>query len=169
MQQRHKQMLRSIILDLRHMLAGGRINGGMVRGDFDRELERVGINPDGTIAPFDIIHNPSGDDRWLRQIGETELRGLAPAERRTARRELIERWSYSWINRLVALRAMEARGLIEETLRANPAYGGQPEALYVLAARQPSAAAAADHGLEGGAHRSLCRSEELSARPLCPR
>ena len=41
--------------------------------------------------------------------------------------EIVERAAYSWINRLLALRAMETRGLIDETLRTNPDYDSLPQ------------------------------------------
>ena len=54
------------------------------------------------------------------------------AQRASTRMEIIERAAYSWINRFLALRAMETRGLIEETLRNNPEYDGIPEALFIV-------------------------------------
>src|SRR5262249_47801248 len=62
------------------------------------------------------------------------------------RMEIVERATYSWINRLLALRAMETRGLIDETLRTNPEYDGLPEALFILRQREPERASGADGG-----------------------
>ena len=62
------------------------------------------------------------------------------------RMEIIERAAYSWINRLLALRAMETRGLIDETLRTNPDYDGLPEALFILRQSDPERASGADGG-----------------------
>jgi len=146
LQKRQKDLLRSVVLDLRHTLAGNTANGKHQRGDLDRELERLGIAPDGTIIPFDVVANPSTEETRARRVAEAELAGVPPGGRAAARTELVERAAYSWINRLLALRAMEARGLIAETLRPNPDYDGQPEALYVLAATDPARAAAADRG-----------------------
>ncbi|MCL4509265.1 MAG: BREX-1 system adenine-specific DNA-methyltransferase PglX [Chloroflexi bacterium] len=146
MQKRQKDLLRAVVLDLRHTLAGNTTNGKQVRGDLDRELARLGVAPDGTLTPFDIVANPATHERRARQVAEAELAGLPGAERPVARTELVEHAAYSWINRLLALRAMEARGLIGETLRPNPDYDGQPEALYILATTDPARAAAADRG-----------------------
>ena len=60
--------------------------------------------------------------------------------------EIVERAAYSWINRLLALRAMETRGLIEETLRTNPDYDGLPEALFILRQSDPGRTSGADGG-----------------------
>ncbi len=146
MQKRQKDLLRAVVLDLRHTLAGNTAIGKQVRGDLDRELERLGVAPDGTLTPFDIVANPTTHERRARQVAEAELAGVLAAQRAATRTELVERAAYSWINRLLALRAMEARGLITETLHPNPDYDGQPEALYVLAATDPARAAAADRG-----------------------
>ena len=146
MQKRQKDLLRTVVLDLRHTLAGNTTDGKSVRGDLDRELERLGVAPTGILTPFDIIATPTTHERRARQVAEAELVGVPVADRAVARTELVERAAYSWINRLLALRAMEARGLITETLRPNPDYDGQPEALYVLAATDPARAAAADRG-----------------------
>src|SRR5581483_7271000 len=54
--------------------------------------------------------------------------------------------AYGWINRLLALRVLEARGLIDETLRQNPDYDGLSEALYVLRQSDPARASGPDGG-----------------------
>ena len=58
----------------------------------------------------------------------------------------MERAAYTWINRLLALRAMEACGLINEILRSDPAYDGLSEALFVLRQTLPQRAAGPDGG-----------------------
>src|SRR5205807_4275464 len=68
------------------------------------------------------------------------------AQRASTRMEIIERAAYSWINRLLALRAMETRGLIDETLRTNPDYDGLPEALFILRQSDPERTSGADGG-----------------------
>ena len=60
MQKRLRDLLRIVVADLRHTLSGGP-NGQ--RGDLDRELERLGIAPDGTVTPFDALPNPSPAER----------------------------------------------------------------------------------------------------------
>ncbi len=147
MERRHKDLLRAVVAGLRRTLAGGvNHDGTWVRGDLDRELERLGVALDGRIAPADALHNPSPADLHARRVAEAELASLQPGDRPAARTELVERAAYSWINRLLALRAMESRGLIDETLRANPDYEGLPESLYVLRQSEPGRASGADAG-----------------------
>ncbi|MBN1139875.1 MAG: hypothetical protein JXM73_25105 [Anaerolineae bacterium] len=147
MQKRLKDLLRTLVPELRHILLGRYDAAGQwIRGDLDRELERLGVAPDGTITPLDALANPTPDERRARGVAEAQLDGLPAEARPAARREIVERAAYSWINRMIALRAMEARGLSDDTLRANPAYDGLSEALYILRQTQPERAAGADGG-----------------------
>ena len=139
---RHKELLRTLVGELRRTLAGAAER----RGDLDRELERLGIAPDGTIRPLDALPGASVAERRAHHVATVALGQAGAGGAAAARAELVERAAYSWINRLLALRTMEARGLIEETLRANPDYEGLPEALYVLRATQPEQAGGPDGG-----------------------
>lgn len=147
MLKRHKDLLRTLVGKLRDDLAGRYDEGGVWQpGDLDRELERLGIGLDGAIAPRDQAPNPTPAERRARRVAEAQLEPLPPQERAAARAALVERAAYTWINRLLALRAMEARELIGETLRANPAYEGLSEALFILRQTSPQRTAGPDAG-----------------------
>lgn len=155
MLKRHKDLLRPLVANLRVTLAGtAGADGTWQRGDLDRELERLGIAPDGTAIPIDALRNPGPNERRARVVADAYLaaaaNGLKGAEaeqkRRAAREEFVERAAYTWINRLLALRTMEARGLIDETLRANPDYEGISEALFVLRQTDLARCAQSDGG-----------------------
>ena len=152
MQKAHKDLLRSLIADLRHTLDGAwndtdnSPQSAPIRGDLDRELERLGIGPDGAITPLDALPNPSPAEKRAHHSAEAQLTGLSKTERAATRTEIVERAAYTWINRLLALRALEARGLMEETLRANPAYEGVSEAIYLLRYEAPQRTGGADGG-----------------------
>ncbi len=155
MLKRHKDFLRPLVANLRVTLAGtAGADGTWQRGDLDRELERLGIAPDGTAIPIDALRNPGPNERRARIGADAYLaaavNGLkgteAEKQRRSARGEFVERAAYTWINRLLALRTMEARGLIDETLRANPDYEGISEALFVLRQTDPARCAQPDGG-----------------------
>ena len=140
---RYRDLLRVVVADLRHTLSGGS-NGQ--RGDLDRELERLGIGPDGMVTPFDALPNPSPAERRARRVAEAQLAAAPTAQRAATRAEIVERAAYTWINRLLALRAIEARGLINEILRSDPAYDCLSEALFILRQTQPQRAAGPDGG-----------------------
>ncbi len=147
MQKRHKDLMRTLVTELRHILVGTiASDGAVLHGDLDRELERLGIAPDGTITPLDALATAPPNERWAHRIAATQLELVAQAQRASTRMEIIERAAYSWINRLLALRAMETRGLIDEMLRTNPDYDGLPEALVILRQSDPGRAAGADGG-----------------------
>src|SRR5947208_7942257 len=116
MQKRHKDLMRTLVTELRHILVGTAApDGTIIRGDLDRELERLGIAPDGTITPLDAMANPAPNERQAHRIAVAQLVYGDESQRASIRAEIVERVAYSWTNRLFALRAMETRGLIDET------------------------------------------------------
>ncbi|MCB0055061.1 MAG: hypothetical protein KDE24_36530, partial [Caldilinea sp.] len=148
MQKQHKDLLRTVVTALRHRLAGTwDADGQPVRGDLDRELERLGFAPDGQVTPLDALVQPTAIERRAYQVADARIAPFADAaERRQARGEVAERAAYTWINRLLTLRTLEARGLIDETLRPNAAYDGISEALYVLRLSEPARTQGPDGG-----------------------
>lgn len=144
----HKDLLRTIVTALRHRLAGTwDAAGAPVRGDLDRELERLGFAPDGHIMPIDGLVQPTAQERRAYQAADARIAPFPDgAARRQARAEFVERAAYTWINRLLALRTMEARDLIDETLRPNPAYDGASEALFLLRHSAPARTQGPDGG-----------------------
>src|SRR5258708_119420 len=108
MQKRHKDLMRTLVTELRHILVGTTAQ-------------------DGTITPLDAMANPIPNERQAHRIAVAQLVYGDESQRASIRMEIVERAAYSWINRLLALRAMETRGLIEETLRTNPDYDGLSE------------------------------------------
>lgn len=147
MQRAYKDLLRSLVMELRHTLdSAWDESDRLIRGDLDRELERIGIGTDGSITPLDALPNPTPEAVRAHRTAEVQMAAVPKAERPSVRAALVERAAYTWINRLLALRALEARGLIEETLRLNPAYEGISEALYLLRYEEPQRTGGADGG-----------------------
>ena len=149
MLKQHKDILAAVIRDLRHELLGYTAKDGTaVRGDLDRELERLGVLPDGRVQPIDALPSATDQERQAHYAAEqfietAKRQGKLAGE---ARKDYLEQAGYSWINRLVALRALEARRLINGTLAPSADYGGASEALYVLAQTDPARVAAPDGG-----------------------
>jgi len=79
-------------------------------------------------------------------VAATQLNHGPERQRRAARRESVERAAYTWINRLLALRSMEARNLIYDTLRESEGCNGLSEKLYLLRMDSPTTATEADGG-----------------------
>jgi hypothetical protein len=61
--------------------------------------------------------------------------------------EFIRESAYTWANRLLALRCMEARGLIDEVVLQKETYGGKSLAHWRLVQQTPDAARGDDEGL----------------------
>ena len=92
MEKRQKDLLRALVAQLRHTLIGTWDEAGKpVRGDLDRELERLGVAPDGTLSPLDALPNATAAERRVRRIIEAQLAGLPARERRAACRCFLSR------------------------------------------------------------------------------
>jgi hypothetical protein len=148
MQKRSKDLLRSLVRELRHKLVGtvATAESQAERGNLDRELERLGIAPDGTIKPIELLPHALPHERYAHRIAAEQLATLPLSQRPSVRREIVERAAYTWINRLFALRAMEVRGLIDTTLRSEEVYGGISEKLFILRQTEPERATGEDGG-----------------------
>ena len=149
MKKPHKDLLRTIVIQLRRLLGGyWDEHGDYHRGDLDRELERLGFDPTGTLLPLDGLRNPTPTQERAHRVAAAQLATL-PTDATAKvvinlRNDIIERAAYSWINRLLALRTMEVRGLMEETLR--PSYDGVSEALFILRETDPQRTIGPDGG-----------------------
>jgi hypothetical protein len=147
MEKRHKDIMRTLVGKLRYILVGTQTDDGFTPGNLDRELERIGIAPNGTITPVDALaNNVFNGELHAYRAALALLMPLTREQRVTARHEIIERAAYTWINRLLALRAMEVRDLIKSTLRGEEAYGGISEKLYFLRQDEPQRTSDADGG-----------------------
>ncbi len=149
MNKQHKDILGRIIRGLRQALLGSTGNDGTrSRGNLDRELEQLGILPDGRILPIDALPNATAQQQRTHYAAEVAIARMQQQGRTAieARNEYLEQAAYSWINRLVALRALEARGLIDETLRPREDYGNLSEALYIVRQENPTVGANLDGG-----------------------
>jgi SAM-dependent methyltransferase len=91
---------------------------------------------------------------------------LTAAERNRVRGdcvgEFLRESAYTWANRLLALRCMEARGLIDEVVVQKEAYGGRSLAQFRLIRRDPDAGLGDDEGLFA----ALLEAFELHAERL---
>jgi hypothetical protein len=148
MQKRHKDLLRSLVSALRNKLVG-RVSLSEhkeTRGDLDRELERLGIAPDGTIKPLEALPEARKHELFAYGVAVAQIASFPLSQRSKIRNEIIERAAYTWINRLLALRAMEVRDLIDNTLRGDEAYGGISERLFILRETQSARALGEDGG-----------------------
>jgi hypothetical protein len=149
MQTAHKRILRSLSLALRHELEGWRDEGGGWHpGDLERRLAELGIRQEKS-KPLDEMPHLSGNDRRARVVvdGYLQLRADAGVEHDVAVAEFVRESAYTWANRLLALRCMEARSIIEEVILQKTAYVGRSLVHHRFLRKDPDAADGADDGL----------------------
>jgi len=150
METAHKKVLKSISLDLRHLLEGAYDAAGRwCPGDLEQRLAAIGVRRDREPVAVDELPHLSPADCKARQIVDAylELRADAGVGRAEAVAEFVRETAYTWANRLIALRCMEARDLIDEVILQKAAYGGRSLEHHRLAQRQPGLCAGEDDGL----------------------
>ncbi len=121
-----KRKIRSWVLALRRVL----------EDDLRLEMKRLGIEPAESV-PISKLDYLSGEERGVRRhldaliARETKSEGTRPRGYDAVRREM----AYTFLNRLVGLRCMEARGLLviggeaTEVVTRRPEHGGRSRLL----------------------------------------
>jgi hypothetical protein len=144
-----KGILKGITLELRRELEGKYdAQGAWQPGDLERRLAEIGVRRDRDSAPIEEL-DLAPEDREARRVVDAFMRSRAEAaqSREAAIAEFVRDAAYTWANRLLALRCMEARSLIDEVILQKEAYGGRSLQHNRLARRQPERCAGEDEGL----------------------
>jgi len=150
MQAEHKRILKAIILELRHILEGRYDAQGKWRpGDLEQRLAALGVRRGHELVAVDRLAHLTDDDRYARKVLDAylHLRSDAGISNDDAITEFVRETAYTWANRLLALRCMEARELIDEVILQKEAYGGRSLEHHRLAQRQPELCTGEDGGL----------------------
>ncbi len=145
-----KKILRALSLELRHTLEGYYDPQGIFHpGDLERRLNELGVWRERPARPLEELPHLAPEDKAARQVIDAYIAYRLEAEvpRSEAVAEFVRESAYSWANRLLALRCMEARGMIDEVILQKEAYGGRSLAHHRLSRRDPAACAGADEGL----------------------
>ncbi len=93
---------------------------GLLEADIARRLEsEFGVHPEGTVEPLDALPNLDEEGRALYREIQAALNHKANQGRRPADavRDLVHEVAFTWLNRLAALRLLEERGVLPESLR----------------------------------------------------
>lgn len=145
-----KKTLKAVTLELRHLLEGRYGQGGQWKpGDLEQRLASIGVRRDRASVPVDELGHLTDEDRQARKFVDAylKLRDEAGLERSEAVAEFVRETAYTWANRLLALRCMEARELIDSVILQQEAYGGRSLEHHRLAQRHPELCAGDDDGL----------------------
>jgi hypothetical protein len=143
-----RSTLKALVLELRHELEGQLgAQGTWQPGDLERRLAAIGVRPDRSVPANELKLTP--EDANARRVIDAfiDSRIEAGQKRGDAFREFARNSAYSWGNRLLALRCMEARGLIDEVILQKDAYGGRSLQHNRLAHKHPGRCSGEDAGL----------------------
>ena len=150
MESQYKSQLKSIVLNLRHILEGRYDDAGVWHpGDLEERLAALGVRRDREAMPLEQLSHLSEEDRRARQIVDAFIQSRLKSgqAREEAIHEFLQESAYTWANRLIALRCMEARGLIDEIILQKENYGGRSLRHHRLARQNPELCAGEDDGL----------------------
>jgi hypothetical protein len=161
MEAREKKILKALSLELRHLLEGQYDSAGHWHaGDLEQRLNAIGVWRERTM-PADEMHL-SPDDNRARSVVDAylKLRDEAGVRLAEAVAEFVRETAYTWANRLLALRCMEARELIDEVILQKEVYGGRSLEHHRLIQRQPELGAGEDDGLFAALDAAFARQAE---------
>jgi len=165
MESQYKTQLKSLVLTLRHILEGRYDNtGGWHPGDLEERLAALGVRRDRKAIPLEQLPHLSKEERHARQIVDAFIQSSQQSERtrEEAIAEFLQESAYTWANRLIALRCMEARSLIDEIIIQKTSYGGRSLKHHRLTRLNPDVCAGEDDGLYAALDAEFVeRAEEL--------
>ena len=145
-----KKILKAVVLEMRHELEGYYDNAGKWHpGDLETRLAEIGVRKDRASVPVDELGRLIDEDIRARKIVDAfiDVREQAGVDRAEAVAEYIRGSAYTWANRLVALRCMEARELLDdEVIVGREAYGGRSLVHHRLAQSSPELCTGEDDG-----------------------
>ncbi len=150
MEIKDKKILKAVVLELRHLLEGRYDNNGKWHpGNLEQRLAAIGIRRKHKPVPIDELPHLSNEDTRARKVVDAylTLRQEAEIQIDEAVREFVRETAYTWANRLLALRCMEARELIDEVVLQKEVYGGRSLEHHRFAQRQPELCTGEDDGL----------------------
>ena len=144
-----KKILKAVVLAMRHSLEGKYNEAGIWQpGDLESRLAEIGVRQDRESVPAEEMPSLTLEDQQARRVvdGYLKLRQEAGVLRGEAVREFVRESAYTWANRLLALRCMEARELIDEAILQKSTYGGRSLEHHRLIQRNPELSETPDDG-----------------------
>lgn len=146
-----RKLLKPLTLEMRHILEGYHDKAGAwVPGDLETRLRGLGVRRDRAPVPLDELPHLTAADRTARGVVDAylELRQDAGIGQRAAVAEFIRETASTWATRLLALRCLEARRLVDdEVIVVRDAYAGRSMLHNRLLRRDPGLERAEDGGL----------------------
>jgi|GEM_PF-2214867 len=100
----------------------------MIEDEIKRQLEKYGVYPEERLDRDELSHLDMEDIEVRRKIDaafEREMSATEDEER--SYKNYVKEATYNHLNRLFALKVLEERGFITETLKTRPEYGNRSE------------------------------------------
>jgi hypothetical protein len=165
METQYKSQLKTIVLHLRHTLEGRYDDIGRWHpGDLEERLAALDVRRDREAMPLEQLAHLSAEDQHARLIVDAFIQSPLQSgrSREEAISEFLQEAAYTWANRLIALRCMEARTLIDEIIIQKENYGGRSLKHHRLTRQNPEVCAGEDDGLYAALFAEFAeRAEEL--------
>ena len=155
-----RRTLKAVVLELRHLLEGRYDDHGRWQpGDLEQRLASMGVRRDRPVVDAGELSHLSPADRNAREVVDAYLRFRADggASVPEAVAEFVRETAYTWANRLLVLRCMEARELIDDVILQKDVYGHRSLEHHRLAQRNPELCAGEDDGLFAVLDRAFAR------------
>jgi hypothetical protein len=150
MEPAQRKALRAVVLELRGVLEG-RLGADGVRepGDLADRLAQLGLGRSRPPIPLEALPTLGPAERRARAeleraLGERVAAGHDPC---VAYDGLLHEAAHGWANRLLTLRCLESRGIIDEVIVRREAYAGRSLEHHRLARRSPESCQGEDDGL----------------------
>ncbi|WP_424357123.1 Eco57I restriction-modification methylase domain-containing protein [Methanocella sp. MCL-LM] len=149
MEANQRKILKAICLEIRHILEGRFEGDRFIIGDLERRLNEIGVWRDRTSKKVEELPHLSSYDKDARRIIDAYIhyREEAGVKKDEAVAEFIRESAYTWSNRLLALRCMESRAIIDEVIVQKEIYGGRSLIHNRFVKKNYSACSGDDDGL----------------------
>ena len=147
MEQQLKSKLKSIVIEIRHLLEGYHDKAGTwFPGDLELKLITLGIRKNDTTKDINGLEEI---DIKAREIALAFIENIIDSggNQEDAITEFIRETAYTWANRLIALRCMEARSIIDEVILQKANYGGRSLQHHRMIQKNPELSSTSDDGL----------------------
>jgi len=135
-----KSAIKSLVLDLRHTL----------EKELAIALRRYGLFTDrdwSLEAPPDRLTDEADRQIWRRIVTVVRQRMQEGRSLQEASQDYVRESAFTFLNRLVGLKCLEVRGIIDETITTRDIYGGRSKAHRDYREAHPRQARAADDAL----------------------
>jgi hypothetical protein len=169
---RNRKILKAVTLEIRHLLEGAWSADGLTwrDGDLGQRLHAIGVRSGRAAVPVDELQLSTAD-REARRVVDAYVatRAEAGVDAASAVGEFIRETAYTWANRLLAIRCMEVRGVVDdEVVLTKTVYAGRSMLHNRLVHKRPELEQTEDGGLFAALGQAFAELAERLPRAFDP-